>query len=197
MDNAKKHIEKTRKYIDAKLGKGKGSELLSEFEEITGNETPKETAKWAASLINHLENNIDEKDLIEIREECSCIKANKNSKYAKEYFPKLKKKFPNDNDYLNACSEFMTKKKRCGKRIEAVKGELISHFSFANQCCCYVIKGGWEKPPTAMWCRCCCGTIKSVYQFVFPERECHVDIMETFATGGNDCVFRTWFTEGE
>jgi hypothetical protein len=195
MDNFKKHLEKTHKYIDAKLGKGKSAELLKEFDDISGNESPKEIAERATSLIKHLEKNIDGKTLIEIREECTCIKTNKYSKYAKEYFPELRKKYPKDKDYLNAVAELMTKRQRCGKKVEAVNGELITHFSFSNQCCCYVIKGGWKKPPTKMWCRCCCGTVKSVYQFIFPEKECHVDIIETFAIGGKDCVFRAWFTE--
>jgi len=195
MDNAKKHIEKMHKYIDAKLGKGKGSELLAGFEEITGNESPKEIAKWAASLSKHLELNIDEKDLIEIREECACIKANKYSAYAKKYFPEIRKNNTDDENYLKAVAEFMNGRGRCGKKVEYVDGEIISHFGFGNKCVCYVIKGGWERPPSTTWCRCCCGTIKSIYQFVFPEKVCHIDIVETFATGGKDCVFRTWYAK--
>jgi len=197
MDNAKKHIEKMHKAIEAKMGKGKGNELLKNFMEITGNESPKDIAKWAVSLSKHLEKNIDETQLTEIREECACIKANKNSPFAKKHFPELRDKIPDENDYLNAVAEFMTKSGRCGKKVECVKGELISHFSFQNKCACYVIKGDWEKPPSTIWCRCCCGTVKSVYQFVFSEKDCHVDIVGTFATGGKDCVFRAWFTKTE
>lgn len=147
MDNAKKHIEKMHKYIDLKLGKDKGAELLKGFEDITGNESPKDIAKWATSLSKHLEKNIDEKDLIEIREECACIKANKYSAYAKKYFPELRKNNPDDKDYLKAVAEFMTKRKRCGKKVEYKKGEIISHFGFQNKCACGVIKGGWENRP--------------------------------------------------
>lgn len=43
----------------------------------------------------------------------------------------------------------------------------------------------------------CQGTLKSIYQFVFSEKECHMDIVETFATGGADCIFETWYTDKE
>jgi hypothetical protein len=195
LDNAKDHIAKMHKFIDKKLGEGKANELISEFENITGNESPKEIAEWATSLSKHLEETIDEKDLIEIREECACIKANKYSAYAKKYFPELRKDNADDKMYLQAVADFMNGRGRCGKKVEYVDGEIISHFGFGNKCACYVIKKGWERPPSTTWCRCCCGTIKSIYQFVFPEKKCHVDIIETFATGGKDCVFRTWYTE--
>ena len=135
MDNIKKHLEKLNKAIDAKLGKGYGNKLLKKYENVTGNESPKEIAKIATSLSKQLEKNIDIKYLKEIREECACIKANKYSAYNKKYFPELRAKFPNNDE----------------KYLEAV--------------------------------------------YVFPEKECNVDIIETFATGGTDCVFRTSFID--
>jgi len=197
MDNAKKHIEKMHKCIEKKMGNGKGAELLAKFKNITGNESPKDIAKWATSLTKHLEEKIDEKDLIEIREECACIKANKYSAYAKKYFPELRKNNPDDQDYIKAVANFMNGRGRCGKKVEYIDGKIISHFGFGNKCVCYIIKGGWEKPPSTTWCRCCCGTIKSIYQYVFPDKICHVDIIETFSTGGNDCIFETWYANKE
>ena len=196
MDNIKKHLEKLNKAIDAKLGKGNGNKILKKYENVTGSESPKEIAKIATSLSKQLEKNIDIKYLKEIREECACIKANKYSAYNKKYFPDIRAKFPNnDEKYLEAVVEFMNKSGRCGKKQELKNSDIISHWSFGNKCVCYVTKGGWEKPSSKTWCYCCCGTIKSIYQYIFPEKECNVDIIETFATGGNDCIFRTWFTE--
>jgi hypothetical protein len=196
MDNNKKHIEKLHKQIDINLGKGMGNEILNGFDDITGNETPDEIAKWATKLTERLEEKIDKEKLKHIREECACIKANKYSAYNKKYFPELRRMNPdNDNLYLKSIAEFMNKRGRCGKKVEYVNGEIISHFSFGKSCVCYVIKGGWKKPPSTTWCNCCVGTIKSIYQFVFDDKICNTDIVETFATGGKDCIFRTWYTK--
>jgi len=60
------------KNVKIQLGvEDNGKELLGSFENSTENESPREMAKWATSLSKHLEKNIDEKDLIEIREECA------------------------------------------------------------------------------------------------------------------------------
>jgi hypothetical protein len=196
MDNIKKHFDKLKKAIDIKLGKGKGIEILSEFDSLAGSETPDEIGRWANDVCSHLESTINTDDLVAIREECACIKANKYSAYNKKYFKELRAVHPNDDmAYLKAVAEFMNGRGRCGKKVEFVDEEIISHFGFGDSCVCYVIKGGWKKPPSKTWCRCCQGTLKSIYQFVFNDKICHMYIVETFATGGNDCVFSTWFTD--
>ena len=190
MDKALKHLEKLRKQIDVRLGKGKADEVLQGVRELTGDETPEEIGKWAEEITEKLESAISEEDLIPIREECACIKANKYSAYAKKYFPAIREKHPdNDEAYLKAVAEFLSGRGRCGNVVEYVDGKIISHFGFGNACVCYVIKGGWDRPPSATWCRCCQGTIKSILQYLFPDKKCNMDIVETFATGGTDCVF--------
>jgi hypothetical protein len=191
-----RHNARLYKEIDKKLGKGKAGQLLKGFMDITGNESPEERAKWANSLMEHLNKNIDKDKLIEIREECACFKCNKNSSFAIKYFPELRKNYPNENEYINAVAEFMTKKGRCGKKAEVKKGEFISYFynGLLNECTCGVIKKGIVKPfSSTTWCRCCAGLVKSVYQYVFPGKMCHVDIIETIATGGKDCIFRIYY----
>ena len=199
MSNATiRHRNRLHKEIDRKLGKGKGEQLLKGFMNITGNESPEERAKWAHSLSEHLDKNIEEKILMEIREGCACYKTNEKSGFAKKTFPELKNKYPNEKDYLNAVAELLNKRGRCGKKVEVKNGEFISHFYYGdkNKCVCGVIENGWKKPfSSKTWCWCCCGLVKSLYQYVFPDRKCHVDIVETLANGGKDCVFRTWYTK--
>ena len=115
MDNIKNHNRKIIKAIDKILGHGKGCELLEEFNKSTVKETPNEISKWVRALSKHLEKNIEGKNLIEIREECACFKANKNSPFAVKHFPEIRKKYPDNNDYLNAVAEFLT------KRVDVVK----------------------------------------------------------------------------
>jgi hypothetical protein len=194
MDNAKKHCEKLKKYINQYLGKGQANEILEGLDELTGEETPAQCASWAYKLNDRLESKIDQETLIHIREECACIKANKYSSYMK-YFKDIREKNENNEEYLQAIAEFLNRRGRCGKRVEYVDGKIYSHFEFGKSCVCYVIKGGWQKPPSKTWCRCCQGTLLSIYKLAFPEKECHMDIVETFATGGKDCVFSTWYTD--
>jgi hypothetical protein len=196
MDNAIKHLEKLRKQIELRLGKSKADEVLQGTDIPTGEETPEIIAVWAEKLSLKLESSIPEVDLISIREECACIKANKYSSYNKKHFPQLRQEHPdNDEEYLKAIAEFLNTKGRCGKSVEYKNGKIISHFGFGDSCVCHVIKKGWKKPPSTTWCRCCQGTVKSIMQFVFPDKKCNMDIIETFATGGTDCVFSTSFTD--
>ena len=196
MDNAVKHFEKLHKQIDIQLGKGKADEILQGITELTGNESPEEIGKWAEQITEKLESSISNEKLISIREECACIKANKYSAYNKNHFPEIRKKYPDsDEEYIKAVAEFLNGRGRCGKIVEYVDGKIISHFGFGDSCVCYVIKGGWRKPPSATWCRCCQGTVKSILQYVFPDKKCNMAIIETFATGGTDCVFSASYSD--
>jgi hypothetical protein len=196
MDSIKKHLEKLQSQIDNKLGEGKADEILAGLDYVTGKETPQEAAEWARAVVERLENQIDGEALIEIREECACIKANKYSAYNKKYFKELRAQHPEDDEaYLKVVVDFLNVHNRCGRYIEYIDGKIISHFSFGEACVCTTIKGGWAAPPSSTWCRCCQGSLKSIYNYVFPDKVCRIDIVETFATGGNDCVFVTWYTE--
>ena len=195
MDDAVKHFEKLRKQIDIQLGKGKSGEIFCEADTLTGNESPEEIGIWTEKITEKLENAIPDEKLIPIREECACIKANKYSAYNKKYFPKIREKYPdNDEEYLKAVAEFLSGRGRCGKIVEYADGKIISHFSFSDSCVCAVINSGSGKPPSSTWCRCCQGTVKSILQYVFPDKKYNMDIIETFATGGKDCVFSASYT---
>lgn len=196
VDNAIKHLEKLRGQIDSRLGKGRADEILEGIGELTGDETPAQIGEWAAKVTEKLEAAIPREELIPIREECACIKANKYSAYNKKYFPEIREIYPeNDEEYMRAVAAFLSGRGRCGKVVEYVDGKIISHFGFGDACVCYVIKGGWGRPPSDTWCRCCQGTVKSILQFVFPDKKCSMDIIETFATGGTDCVFSASFSD--
>ena len=195
MDNALKHLEKLKKQIDIQIGEGKAEEILSGLD-LSGSESNEEIALWANELTKRLEDNVSEEKLIKIREECACIKANKYTQY-KKYFKEIREKHPTDDkEYLKAIVEFLNGRGRCGKKVEFVDDRIISTFGFSKECSCYVVKG-WEKPPSITWCRCCQGSLFSIYKHVFPDKKCNMDIIETFANGGSDCVFETWYTDKE
>ncbi len=195
MDNAIKHLAKLRDQIAKRYGLEQADKLLAGVDYLTGEETPEQIGQWAEKLTQRLEEEINEVDLIPIREQCACIKTNKNSPYNKKHFPELRMKYPDDAEYMKSVAELLNVRGRAGRKVTYEDGKFISRFSFGDKCVCYVIKGGWGKPPSKTWCRCCQGTLKSVFQFVFPDKECHMDIIETFATDGSDCVFSVWYTE--
>ncbi len=195
LDNIKKHCERLVKQVDFYVGKGKGKEILSNLCDVTGEETPQECAKWANDVSERLESNITPEKLVLIRQECACVKTNKYSAYNKKYFKELREKNADEKDYLTAVANFLNGRPRIGRTVEFVNGKIITHMGAGNSCVCFVVKNGWKKPSSITWCRCCQGTLYSIYQFVFPDKVCHMDIIETHATGGSDCVFSTWYTE--
>lgn len=195
LDNIKRHSERLIKNIDLFMGKGKGKEILSDLCDVTGDETPQECAIWANAVTARLEDRIDSDKLILIRQECACVKTNKYSMYNKKYFKELRESITDEEEYLRAVANFLNGRPRIGKKVEFKEGKIITHMGVGNSCGCFAVKNGWEKPSSVTWCRCCQGTLYSIYQFVFPHKVCHMDIIETHATGGNDCVFSTWYTD--
>ena len=194
--DAEKHLEMMKRQINAHLGKGKADGILRGITAPPEDAPYEAVAQWAAALSARLESEIPEADLIPIREACACIKANKYSVYNKKYFPEIRAQHPTDDEaYLQAVAAFLNGRGRIGKRVSYADGRITASFGFGSSCVCTVIKGGWERPPSTIWCRCCQGTVKSLMQFVFPDRPCHIDIVETFATGGADCVFTASFGE--
>jgi len=52
---------------------------------------------------------------------------------AKKHFPEIGKNNKDDKKYLQAVAEFMNGRGRCGKKVEYIDGEIISHFGFGNK----------------------------------------------------------------
>ncbi|HEX9933581.1 MAG TPA: hypothetical protein VGB38_00170, partial [bacterium] len=105
----------------------------------------------------------------------------------------LREKNPNEDDYLKAVAAFLSGRPRIGKNVELKNKEIVTYLGERRNCGCFVVKGGWEKPPSKTWCRCCQGCLLSVYRFILPDKRCNMDIIKTLATGGKDCIFKTWF----
>lgn len=190
-----KHHEMLCKQVHKHVGKERGTQVLADIPTPTGEETPEQRAQWAALMCECLERSLDADAIIRIRQECACVKSNKYSAYNQKYFPRIRAENPYDEDYLKSVAEFLSGRPRIGRNVEYVDGKLITHLGEGRGCGCFVIKGGWEKPPSTTWCRCCQGTLFSVYQFVFPDKTCHMELIETHATGGEDCVFSAWYTD--
>ena len=196
MGRAKRHLKRLQKQIDLRLGKGKAVEILQGLDDLTDSETAQECFEWASRAMERLEDKILIEDLIPIREGCACMGVNKDSPVAK-IFPELRAKHPDDDDaYLNAVAEHLTTKTgRCGDLIEYKDGKLVTNLYKPGhtQCTCAIFYRELQSP-SKTWCYCCQGLLKNVYECVFPEKECHMNTIETLAIGGANCIFETWFT---
>lgn len=197
LGDIRKHHATLREQIEKQAGKEKCSDVLAGLPTPTGEETPGQRAQWAAQVCECLESALDPNMVIQIRQQCACVKSNKYSAYNRKYFPQIREENPDDEDYLRGVAQFLSGRPRIGQSVEYTDGRLITRLGEGRGCGCFVIKGGWDKPPSTTWCRCCQGTLFSVYQFVFADKECHMDIVQTHATGGEDCVFSTWYTDKE
>ncbi|MFZ2781850.1 MAG: hypothetical protein WAZ99_01815 [Rectinemataceae bacterium] len=193
LDNTKKHFLKMQKQMSRVLGKERTETLLFDLSYVDGSETPAEAAAWATKLIRRLEENVEKETIIRIREECACVYTNKYSAYNKKYFKDIRDRSADENSYLENIALFLGGRPRIGRKVEFIHGELFTYLGEGRKCGCFVVKKGWEKPPSATWCRCCQGSLLSVYRFILPEKKCRMDIVETLATGANDCVFRARF----
>ncbi|TCL70707.1 hypothetical protein EDC14_100924 [Hydrogenispora ethanolica] len=194
MHNALKHYLVLRGQLDKAFGKEKSREILRGLDGVDGSESPEQASQWAKELVYRLEENIEKERLVTIRENCTCIKCNKYSPLVKK-FQELRKAAPDDDTYLREVVNFLNGRGRCGKKVGLVDGKIISHFAFSDHCSCHVVKDGWKAPPSVTWCHCCKGSLLSVYQYVFVEKICKMEIVETFATGGKDCVFATYYMD--
>ncbi|MHB1392491.1 MAG: hypothetical protein ACYCYE_05295 [Clostridia bacterium] len=103
----------------------------------------------------------------------------------------MRENIADEEDYLRAVANFLSGRPRIGNKVKFIDGKIVTHIGEGNSCGCFAVKNGWDKPASITWCRCCQGTLYSIYQFVFTDKICHMDIIETHAAGGKDCVFST------
>lgn len=197
LGDIKKHHATLCRQIEKHMGKEQSIKILMDIPVPSGGETPQERAKWAELVTECLEKSCDKDQLVQVRQGCACVQTNKYSAYNKKYFPQIRQEHPDDEEYMKAVAEFLSGRPRIGKRVEYIDRKIITYMGEGRDCGCFVIKGGWDMPTSTTWCYCCQGTLFSLYQFIFPEKTCRMEIIESHATGGKDCIFSTWYEEKE
>lgn len=197
LSDIKKHHASICKQIEKHVGKEKSIKILKDIPVPTGGENPQERAVWAAQVSDCLEHSLDKEQIVRVRQGCACVQTNKYSAYNKKYFPELRQTYSDDEAYMKAVAAFLSGRPRIGAKVEYSDGKFTIYLGEGKSCGCFVIKGGWDKPTSTTWCYCCQGTLFSVLQFVYPTKICHMEIIESHATGGKDCVFSAWYTDAE
>lgn len=90
-------------------------------------------------------------------------------------------------DRLDALLDGTRPLQRCGHLYQ--DGEDVFAVLEEGHCSCSALQA-LETPISPTWCHCCKGSIASVLQEVFPDRQCRIEILETYSAGGQKCLMK-------
>jgi len=165
--------------------------ILDGMDYVNPSSQPAVKVAWARELMQRMDTLLDVETCIQVREGCACVVSNANSIYARN-FRRLRKLYPDDNEYLDEVVKYLnatTPLRRCGEVTR--EGDKIYSIIARELCGCPVLHAGLEEPISVSWCHCSKGSLLSVYQQVFPEKLCEMEIVRTIATGAEECCFLT------
>lgn len=169
-------------------------EILSGMDYVRDGAKPEVKAAWACEMMDRMDRLLEEPTRRRVREKCSCVFSNENSIYAKT-FRRLRKQYPSNEEYLDQVVAYLNGTEpllRCGD-VERRGSEL--HSLIARKTCdCSAVGKGLTRPVSRTWCECCKGSLLSVYRYVFPEKDCRMEILRTVASGADECCFVTRYS---
>ena len=174
-------------YTDAETQR----KILNGMDYVSQSSKPAVKVEWARELMRRMDTLLDAEKCTKVREGCACVVSNAKSIYARN-FRHLRKLYPNDNEYLDEVVKYLnatTPLRRCGEVIR--EGDKIYSIIARERCGCPVLHAGLNEPISVSWCHCSKGSLLSVYQQVFPEKLCEMEIVRTIATGAEECCFLT------
>lgn len=132
---------------------------------------------WANDVCTYLENNFNDKQVMQIRMNCSCTPPLK-------YMEAVRKLYQASASLDEFCEKYNVK--YADNHSVWNESETL-YFSYPS-CYCSVVKRVNE-PVSKIWCLCTLGYTKKVFDFVF-ECDTDVELIESIKTGGNKCVMR-------
>ena len=188
-----RHLRALRQQLEEHVEEETMVKILEGMDTVKDSSRPEIKVQWADEITRRLDTYLDKNICIKIRENCACLISNDKSIYAK-IFRKLRKQYIDDAEYLDATVNYLnstTPLRRCGE--VSIDGNKIITIIASGHCDCSGIKEGLVKPISVTWCHCCKGSILSVIKQIFPERKCNMIIKETYASGGNICMFESIF----
>jgi len=181
--------------LDGQLRKHVGDEtrerLLAGMDYVRDSSRPEVKAAWAYEMMARMARLLDPSTCTKVREGCACVLSNEQSIYAKT-FRKLRKVHPDDEEYIQEVVAYLNSTaplRRCGEVTR--QGNEIYSVIARRTCGCSVVREGLREPISRTWCQCSKGSLLSVYKYVFTDRRCEMDIVQTIATGADRCVFVT------
>ena len=167
--------------------------ILSGMDYVKESSSPEVKAQWAYEVVKRMDEVLDSETCIEVRENCTCLKSNENSIYAKT-FRKLRKQCTDEDSYIDEVVKYLNDTRplrRCGEVSR--KGDRIFSVIARGRCACPTIREGLKQPISVTWCHCCKGSLLSVYKYVFPDKTCKMEIISSVASGGDTCTMVTMY----
>lgn len=166
--------------------------VLRDLDYVRPGSKPELRVAWAREAMERLDALVPPETCVQIREECACVLSNAKSIYARS-FRKLRKQYPDDEAYLDAVVAYLNATvplRRCGE-VTREKDRVISVIA-QDECACSALREGLKGATLSVtWCHCCKGSLLSVYEQVFPEWACEMEILSSVATGGSECRMAT------
>lgn len=183
-----RHYRVLREQLEQFTDAGTRDKILSGMDYIRESSSPEAKAQWAYEVVKRMDEMLDSDTCIKVRENCTCLKSNGNSIYAKT-FRKLRKQYADEGRYIDEVVKYLngtSPLRRCGKVSR--EGSRIISVIAEGKCGCPTIREGLKQPISISWCHCCKGSLLSVYRYVFPDKTCRMEIIDSVAAGGNICT---------
>lgn len=174
------YVKKMAKVMDEVVTENMRRKLLRGCENLTAKDNKEIRAKKMKNVILKMEELLEEKELIEIREKCAC-KPKKFLKKSKDLYNKsisLEK-------YITALAE----SKIAGSEIVLENNIIIGKFGLEN-CVCGMVGKTTEIIPKS-WCHCCKAHIRWLFEQTL-QQELRVEILEAIIAGDNDCKYKIY-----
>lgn len=168
----KKLYDNIRKHSDELT-----AERIAHCIPLSESASKQDEARWVKSVTTALEEEFDEKTIIQIRKACYCTQASKleETKIWIGEIYKNSKDMPDFVDKMNA--------KGAGWRLE---GEVL--YTIFTYCGCPLLEAV-ESLPSKTWCYCTAGYSKALFEHIFGY-EINVKLVKSIKTGDDVCVMK-------
>lgn len=175
------YIKKLAKNIDKVAGEEIRIKILKDCETLTAKHKKEKRAELMKAITERMENLLDERDIITIRESCAC-KPPKFLKKAKEIYAESQ----NIEDFLGNLQETGY----AGKSIRLENDVIHGKFGL-GKCVCGMV-GETKSEISISWCHCCKAHIRWLYEksLNIPLK---VELTESVISGGEDCVYKVYW----
>jgi hypothetical protein len=153
-------------------------QVMAGSERIRAGATPEQKATWCRGAIKQMDELLDKRTRIRVREMCACCL----TPFRLRPMKRMRDANPKLDDFLAA----VQKSGLMGAEVRR-RGSKV-HISFGTQwCVCHAIRAS-KVPVSVTYCHCCKGHLMGLLAAAFGE-QVKMDIIETHISGGKDCRF--------
>jgi len=175
--------------VEQLAGKTVAAKVMEGSEQITEKTDKKKTAEWVKNAMEKLDALVDEKNRVQIMQNCGYNCAKKNSKVIERAVARRKKYAD-----IDAFLEVEQQKPAKGTRL-AREGNILYQFytpqAFTRpmRCYCGLLRGlPNEESVSKTYCNCARGFVEKYWEAVL-EKPVKVDLLQSVVAGDKECKF--------